>query len=137
MLLRRKAGVAPATRARAVHARNPFELWSAIQFGALFGAILFLSRAASVYFGKEGVYLSSALAGMADVDAIVLSLVNLTNGSALAPRVAARGILLAAAMNTAVKGGIVIFLSTPALRRAAMPAFAALFLVTVIAAALI
>ncbi|MFZ4397808.1 MAG: MgtC/SapB family protein [Kiritimatiellia bacterium] len=138
LVLRRKAGsAAPAARARAVHPRNPFELWPAIQFGVLFGVILFLSRAASLYFGQQGVYLSSALAGMADVDAIVLSLVNLANGSALTPRVAAQGILLAAAMNTAVKGGIVIMLGAPALRRAALPAFVALFLVSVIAAVLI
>jgi len=36
--------------------------------------VLFISKAASVYFGDAGVYLSSLLAGLAGVDAITISM---------------------------------------------------------------
>ena len=85
-----------------VKIQNPFELWSAVLFGLLFGCILFLAKAAQIYLGTGGLYLSSVAAGVADVDPITLSLANLATAT-VNPPVAARAIMLAAVANTIVK----------------------------------
>ncbi len=105
-----------------IEASNPFELWPAIQFGLLFGVVLFISKAAQEFFGTAGVYVSSAAAGLTDVDAITLSLSSLA-GNAISKPVAARGITLAALANTGVKAFIVSSAGSPALRRHALPIF--------------
>ncbi len=108
-----------------VEASNPFELWPAIQFGLLFGVILFLSKAAQEYFGSAGVYVSSIIAGATDVDAITLSLSRLA-GDSITERLAAQGITLAALANTAVKAAIATIAGAPALRRHVLPIFGAM-----------
>ena len=108
-----------------MEASNPFELWPAIQFGLLFTVILFVSKAAQQFIGTGGLYLSSVLAGMADVDAITLSLSNLV-GSHVSEQVAARGIMFAGLSNTLVKGLIVLSLGTRRLARWVAPLFAAI-----------
>lgn len=108
-----------------IEASNPFELWPAIQFGLLFGVILFLSKAAQEYFGSAGVYVSSIIAGATDVDAITLSLSRLA-GDSITERIAAQGITLAALANTAVKAAIATIAGAPALRRHVLPIFGAM-----------
>lgn len=108
-----------------IEASNPFELWPAIQFGLLFGVILFLSKAAQEYFGSAGVYVSSIIAGATDVDAITLSLSRLA-GDSITERLAAQGITLAALANTAVKAAIATIAGAPALRRHVLPIFGAM-----------
>ena len=81
--------------------------------------------------GPSGVYASAVLAGLTDVDAITLSLVELhrsgTNASVAAP-----GITLAAITNTLVKAGIAAVVGGKALgRRATL----ALLLVVVVGGA--
>ena len=105
--------------------KNPFELWSAIQFGLLFGLVLFIAKAAQEWLGAPGVYLSSVVAGGADVDAIVFSLSNLAKGD-IPERVAAQAITLAAMSNTAVKGLIAITVGAPSMRRYLVPIFGAM-----------
>jgi len=105
--------------------KNPFELRSAIQFGLLFGLVLFVAKAAQQYLGAPGVYLSSVIAGGADVDAIVFSLSNLARGS-LPVRVAAQAITLATMANTVVKVLIAVVTGTPAMRRYLLPIFGAM-----------
>jgi uncharacterized membrane protein (DUF4010 family) len=105
--------------------RNPFELRAAIQFGLLFGLTLLISKAAQQYLGAPGVYLSSVVAGGADVDAIVFSLSNLASG-AIPVRVASQGIMLAALANTVVKAAIAMITGAPAMRRYLWPVFAAI-----------
>ncbi|WP_420628692.1 MgtC/SapB family protein [Candidatus Leptofilum sp.] len=102
---------------------NPFELGPAITFGLLYGVILLAARAAQHYFGDTGVYLSSILSGLADVDAITLSMAELSNSGNLELPTAARAIVLAAMSNTVVKGGIVLASGSQALRRALLPGF--------------
>ena len=101
---------------------NPLDLWQAIQFGVLFGVIIFIAKAAQVFFGTAGVYLSSFLTGLTDVDAITLSLSRL-EGSTIAMHVAAHGIILAALTNTGIKA-LITAAGSPQLRRAALPVFA-------------
>ena len=101
---------------------NPFRLGPAIQFGLLYGVILIVSKAASIYLGDGGVYLSALVSGIADVDAITLSMANLSRNGAIADPVAGNAIAIAAATNTLVKGGIVWAIGRGAIRSAVAPA---------------
>lgn len=85
--------------------KNPFELRPALIFAALLAAIMVLSRALSETFGDAGVYLLAAASGIADIDAITLSLANMT-GEDLAVTVTALAVLIAAFVNTSVKAGL-------------------------------
>ncbi|MDD5674972.1 MAG: MgtC/SapB family protein [Chitinivibrionales bacterium] len=103
---------------------NPFELGPAIKFGLLFVVILFAAKLAQTYLGTAGIYLSSGFAGLADVDAIALTMAKLgRDAGGIAPVVAARSIILACVANTLLKGGLVIFGGAPALRRAILPGY--------------
>jgi uncharacterized membrane protein (DUF4010 family) len=109
---------------------NPFELGPAVKFGLLYALILLISKAAQTYLGNTGVYLSSIVAGLADVDAITLSMAELSRAAGGVDLITAeRAIVLAAMSNTVVKGGIVLTSGSSALRRALLPGFV-LMLVT-------
>jgi uncharacterized membrane protein (DUF4010 family) len=101
---------------------NPFELGPALRFGALYVLILLVSTAARVFFGDTGIYVSSFVSGLADVDAIALSMVDLLRApTSLDLTVAARAITLAALSNTLFKGVFALVSGSPALRRALWP----------------
>jgi uncharacterized membrane protein (DUF4010 family) len=103
---------------------NPFELGPAITFGILFAVILFVSRAAQIYLSELGLYMSSLAAGIADVNAITLSMATLSRGQGgIDPQVATRAIVLATVSNTFFKGLIVMGWSTKMLRLAILPGF--------------
>jgi uncharacterized membrane protein (DUF4010 family) len=85
--------------------KNPFELKPALLFAGLLAAIMLLSRALSEFFGDTGIYLLAAASGIADVDAITLSLADMTENTLAVP-VAALAVLLAAFVNASVKAGL-------------------------------
>ncbi|MBN1260428.1 MAG: MgtC/SapB family protein [Anaerolineae bacterium] len=121
----------------AVNFSNPFELGPAIKFGLLYTLAGFVAKASQQYLGNAGVYLSSVVAGSTDVDAITLSLIDLTRtATAIDLTTASRGIILAAMANTIVKGGIVISAGSRQLRRILLPGLA-LLLISSIGAAFI
>ena len=84
---------------------NPFELGTAIKFAALFALVLLGAKAATTFFGSAGSYLAGALAGLTDVDAITLSMANLSRES-IPHKVASTTIFIGAVSNTLVKAGI-------------------------------
>jgi uncharacterized membrane protein (DUF4010 family) len=89
--------------------------------------VLLVSRTAQLEFGDRGVLLSALVAGLADVDAITLSLSELSRaGQGLSPEAAASGVVVAAMANTALKGGIVIATASSSLRRRIWPAMVAI-----------
>jgi uncharacterized membrane protein (DUF4010 family) len=90
-----------------VEITNPFELTSAIKFGALFALVLVASKVATEYFGDAGTYAAGAIAGSTDADAISLSVARLAR-EGLSPAVAATTIFIAVGSNTLVKAGIAI-----------------------------
>ncbi len=113
--------------AGALEVEAPFELGPAVRFGLLYAAILVVARAAHLYLGNLGVYLSSVVAAVADVDAITLTMAELGRaGGGVDPVTAGRAIVVAAMANTAVKGGMVAVLGGRSLRRAIAPALAAM-----------
>ncbi len=120
-----------------VKVSNPFELGPAITFGLLYGVVLFLANGAQLLFGETGLYLSGIIAGLADVDAITLSMAELSRTETVAMDVASRTIVLAAVSNTAVKGIIVLATGTALLRRVFLPGFILILLTGIGAAVLL
>jgi uncharacterized membrane protein (DUF4010 family) len=101
---------------------NPFDLISAIKFGLLYGLVLLISRVAQLYLGDTGIYLSSIVSGAVDVDAIALSMAELSRTGGLDLNTASIAVILAAMSNTLVKGGIAIWGGSIALRKPLLPA---------------
>ncbi|MCA1762525.1 MAG: MgtC/SapB family protein [Cryomorphaceae bacterium] len=87
---------------------NPLQLGTALKFGLLLAVILLLSEFLSDRFGDEGIVVLALVAGLADVDAITLSLSEMGKGQ-ISERMASLGIVIAAVSNTLVKGGIFTF----------------------------
>ena len=101
---------------------NPFELKSALAFGALYALILVGSKAAEMYLGTTGIYASAIASGLADVDAVTLTMAELSGPRGSLPvETASRAVVLAAASNTVVKGGIVLSIGAAAMRKAILP----------------
>jgi uncharacterized membrane protein (DUF4010 family) len=103
---------------------NPFELGFAIKFGLLFALILFVCKASQIYFGDLGIYLSGFFSGLADVDAIALSVAKLSReANGIEPIIAARTIVIATISNTALKGVFALIGGAPAMKKAIAPGF--------------
>jgi uncharacterized membrane protein (DUF4010 family) len=134
LLHRRQEG---GGRASVSAGANPFELGQAIRFGVLFGVVTFVAKAAQVYLGDAGLYLAGALAGLTDVDAIVLSMAQLAQTEPASEAVAARTVVIAALANTLVKGAMAIFMGAPALRGVMLPSTLAILAVGALAALLL
>ena len=81
---------------------NPLDLSAAIKFGALLTVIGIVAHIATRFAGSAGAYLLAAISGIADVDAITLSMTRLAE-EGLDGGVVARAILIAAAVNTISK----------------------------------
>ncbi|MBF1802926.1 MgtC/SapB family protein [Alloalcanivorax profundimaris] len=89
--------------------QNPLELKSALFFGLLLLAILFLGALLQEWLGDAGIYLLAASSGVADVDAITLSLTRLSR-QGLALPTAVTAIVLATVVNNLVKTGMAVFI---------------------------
>jgi len=100
------------TIAADVNLDDPFRLSPALKFGAFFALVLLISKIANIYFGQAGTYAASLVAGLADVDAITLSLATLAGNFAVGEGVAVAAITIAAMTNTLVKLSITFILGT-------------------------
>jgi len=116
---------------------NPFRLEPAIKFGLFFAGVLLLAEWTQDTLGSAGVYLSSLASGLTDVDAITLSMARLSGAGDIASNVATRAVVLATVSNTVVKGGMVLTLGAPTLRRYALAIFGSLVVSGVLAALLL
>lgn len=105
----------------ALHVRNPFNLLAAGKFAALFVCILALARLSQHYFPGGSLYAVAALAGLVDVDAIVLSSAELARTGGDTSLVSG-AILLATLTNTGSKLGLALVIGGRALRRYMLPA---------------
>ncbi|PWR17881.1 MgtC/SapB family protein [Zavarzinia aquatilis] len=85
---------------------NPFELISALRFAALLAAIMLGSHWVQAQFGNAGLELLAVISGLADVDAITLSVAGGKVGAGVGADEAAKVILIAAVTNTLVKAGL-------------------------------
>ncbi len=117
-------------------ARSPFALKPALQFGVVFAIVLLISRAAQVYLGDTGVYLSSAVGGLAGLDAVTLSMAKLANNG-LSEEIAMRSVTLGAAANMLFKGGLAVAIGRGAVRRQILPLFVLAAVASVVVALLV
>jgi uncharacterized membrane protein (DUF4010 family) len=109
---------APAAAGAELKLDNPLQLKTALIFGLLLSALFIAAEGLARAYGDAGVYVVAGLAGFADVDAIGLTLARAAGGT-LSPSTAARAIVVAMLVNTAVKAGLAAALGgLPMLRSA-------------------
>jgi len=97
-------------KAKEIEIEQPFALKPALKFGLLFLLVLLVSKITQLIFGKVGIYATSILSGLADVDAITLSMASLSKTGGISNFVATTAIFLATVSNTLVKAGMIYFL---------------------------
>jgi len=97
--------------------KNPLQLSEALKFGLLFGIIYGAIAFTENRFGNIGVYIVSFISGITDVDAITLSLSELSKGDKLGAAAAMNGIVIASVTNSLVKLGIVFWIGGAKLGR--------------------
>jgi uncharacterized membrane protein (DUF4010 family) len=111
--------------------KNPLDLGSAVRFGLMFTFVLLISRITEYYFGDIGVIISSMVSGLANLNAVTLSVVELNLSGAIELEVASRALMLAVVANLLSKGGIAIAGGDQQLRRVILPGLG-LMLVTAV-----
>jgi uncharacterized membrane protein (DUF4010 family) len=90
---------------RSVEFRNPFDFLSVVGFAFFLGIIIVLGRAVGETFGATGAVAGAAVVGLADVDAVTVSMLRLTPDT-LSRVQAAVAILAAVASDTVSKVAI-------------------------------
>jgi uncharacterized membrane protein (DUF4010 family) len=91
-----------APLSKEVAVKDPFRIVPALKFGVFFAFVLLASNLATTYFGNAGAYAAAVIGGLADVDAVTLSMATLAK-STLDTTTAVNSITLAAMTNTLVK----------------------------------
>jgi len=97
--------------------KNPFRLRPALLFGVIFAVVLLVSEYAHEWLGTSGVYATAFLSGLADVDAMTITLSKLAAEGTISTEVATTGIVIAAIANTMVKAALAWLLGTDRLGR--------------------
>lgn len=92
-----------------IELKSPFTLKPAIKFAAIFAIVLAFLKLAETHLSSQGVYLVSFLSGLADADAITLSLAQIA-GKSISYETARNGIITGVLANIALKGGLTLFL---------------------------
>lgn len=110
------SGPPPEGAEPAVPLRNPFSLTAAIKFALFFAAVLLVVKLVEQNFPGTGFYPVAALAGLTDVDAITLSMATLAREGGV-ETVSRNAIVIAVLSNSLVKGGMVLALAAPDLKR--------------------
>lgn len=124
---RARGGSSEAMTAR----RNPFDIWPAIGFAALVGAIVILSRWTIDQYGGRGVSILIGLTGLYDVDAAIVTASNLPKGLLDTSSLAAL-LALPVLVNSALKAALVPVLGGfRAGARAAIPLIASAVLIAI------
>lgn len=108
--------------------KNPLDLGSAIKFGLLYAAVVFLIERTGESAGT-GFFAVSFLSGVPDTAAVVMSLSNQAEAGATAFPLAALGVLTGVLANTLVKFGIALFVGRGAFRKYVSLGFGALLAV--------
>jgi len=122
-LLRRTQG---GTQLALPPARNPAEIGMALRFGALYAFVLLAAAWLQDMIGSRGLYVATALSGLADVDPGVLSALNLYGAGRIEPATAVAAIAIALLANTLFKLGVLAWFGRHLALRALLPFGAAL-----------
>lgn len=93
---------------------NPFELATVLKFSAFVAVVMAVTTIVNAWVGAAGTYVVAAASGLADVDAITLSMARLAGGT-IDHGTATLAITLAAAVNSVVKVVFAASAGTPRL----------------------
>lgn len=110
---------------------EPLNIKEAITFGFLYTAILILVSYASNTYGDSGIYISSAISALTDIDAITISVSKLA-GKSISVLTAQNAILIATLSNTVVKIGISLYSGSKQLKKDVLLGYGAVFIAGVI-----
>ncbi len=91
-----------STESNRLDVRNPFDLATVLKFGALLTVITIAAKVATGMAGQAGAYALAGLSGLADVDAITLSMARLGGGT-ISTATGTNAILIAVGVNTLAK----------------------------------
>lgn len=105
LLMRRGAGVGDERERNPVTSANPLDLPAVLKFGALLAAVMILSKVLTQVAGSSGAYALALVSGLADVDAISLSMAR-HGAREIGAHAAALAVLIAVLSNTVAKVGI-------------------------------
>lgn len=108
-----------------IELRSPFALKPALKFAGIFAMVLAFLKLANIYLPSQGVYLVSFFSGLADADAIALSLSQLA-GTSFSYEIARQGIVLGVLGNMVTKAGLAYFFGEKKFRRVVVGFFAIL-----------
>lgn len=108
---RRSLGMPTSPAAASVPLSNPFSLWSACKFAALFAVVLLLVAFTRHNFADSGVVYIALLAGATDVDAITLSMADFGKDPARLA-LAASAIVASTLSNTVTKAAMSVMLGS-------------------------
>lgn len=106
---------------------QPFSLSEALKFGAFFVFILAAAKIIPQFLGDIGLYTTAAVSGLADTDAITLTIANLVKVGDVTMRTGVSTIILAVMVNTLVKIAIIAIFGSKQLFRASFAAFLLIF----------
>ncbi|WP_027135125.1 MgtC/SapB family protein [Geminicoccus roseus] len=94
--------------------QNPLELAVTFKLVAIIALVMLLSKIVGDRFGEAGIYVLAAVSGLADVDALTLTMARQGGGTTPLPT-AATAILIVVAVNSLVKGAMAAGFGTPRL----------------------
>lgn len=106
---------------------KPLNLRTALFFAILYVSILFVINISNEHLGESGIYLTTAIASLTDVNAITISLTRLA-GDTLTYHTVLNAIILATLCNTIIKIGIALWAGSKELRRLVTIAYGIVFL---------
>lgn len=111
---------------------EPLNLRTALFFALLYTSILFFISFSNEHIGESGIYLTSAIASLTDINAITISLTNLA-GQILSLKMAANAIIIGTLSNTLIKIGIALYGGSKELRRLVYIGYGFIFLSGILA----
>lgn len=111
---------------------EPLNLRTALFFALLYTSILFFISLSNEHLGTSGIYLTSAIASLTDINAITISLTNLA-GTTLSLMMAANAIIIGTLSNTIIKIGIALYAGSKELRRYTILGYGVIFLSGILA----
>ncbi|MGV8945585.1 MAG: MgtC/SapB family protein [Lutibacter sp.] len=110
---------------------DPLNIKNTVFFGAFYMGILLLVSYASQVYGTKGIYISSAISALADINAISISVSKLA-GNTIDVLIAQNAILLVTLSNTVVKIGIAVWKGSKQLKKYVLIGYGCIFIAGII-----
>lgn len=86
-----------------IKVESPLSIKPALKFSIFYVAILLLIKASELYLGNKGIYITTFVSSMADIDAISISLSQLSGAGEITQSIAVRAITMGVIVNTFIK----------------------------------